>query len=72
MKAMRMRIMMRQTCEYNKRDMIKKRFWYKVGVKIVVDKMRKVRLRWLRHVNRRCVNTPMRRHEIGYGGFDER
>ncbi|KAG5591889.1 hypothetical protein H5410_042403, partial [Solanum commersonii] len=30
----------------------------KVDVTSVIDKMRKVRLRWLEHVKRRCIDTP--------------
>ena len=35
----------------------------KVGIALVVDKMRKARLRWFGHVKRRCVDTPVRRCE---------
>ncbi|WMV46644.1 hypothetical protein MTR67_040029 [Solanum verrucosum] len=35
----------------------------KVGQAFVVDKMRKVRLRWFRHVKRRCIDALVRRCE---------
>lgn len=33
----------------------------KVGVTSMKDKRREARLKWLRRVKRRCVDTPMRR-----------
>ncbi|KAG5614444.1 hypothetical protein H5410_014268 [Solanum commersonii] len=47
--------------EDERREMRILRYW--VGVAYVVDKMRKVRLRWLKHVKRRCTNVLVRRSE---------
>lgn len=39
------------------------RFQEKVGVASVANEMREARLRWLGHVQRRCVDAPIRRCE---------
>jgi len=35
----------------------------KVGVGFVVDKMGETKLRWFEHVQRRCLDAPVRRCE---------
>lgn len=37
--------------------------WHKVGVAPIEGKMRETRLRWFGHVQRRCMDNPMRRYE---------
>lgn len=46
--------------------------WDKVGVVFVVDKMKKVRLMWFGHVERRCTDASEEVQEIGYRRYEER
>lgn len=52
--------MLKWMCGHTRRDMIlNKDIEAKVGVDLVEDKMQEVRLRWLRHVKKKCMNGPV-------------
>lgn len=56
--------MLRRMCGHTMRYRIRnKDIRDKVGVASMVDKTRKVRLRWFGHVKRKCVDAPVRRCE---------
>lgn len=58
-------------CGFPERDRIKNEIIReKVRVALVEDKMRKVRLRWFRHVMQRCTDAPVWRCErLARDGF---
>ncbi|XP_059281362.1 uncharacterized protein LOC132035061 [Lycium ferocissimum] len=56
--------MLRWMCGHTRRDMIRNEVTRgKVRLNSVADKMRGARLRWFRHVKRRCKDAPVRRCE---------
>ncbi|KAL3328216.1 hypothetical protein AABB24_035713 [Solanum stoloniferum] len=56
--------MLRWMCGHTRSDRIRNEdIRDKVGQAFVVDKMRKARLRWFRHVKRRCIDTLVRKCE---------
>lgn len=59
-------------CEHTRRDKIRNEdIRDKVGVALIEDKMWESRLRWLRHVQKKCVDTLVRRCErLAMDGFN--
>ncbi|KAG5616452.1 hypothetical protein H5410_016276 [Solanum commersonii] len=50
-------------CGHTRSDKIRnENIWDKVGVASVTNKMRKGRLRWFEHMERRCTDAPLRRY----------
>lgn len=61
MHVAKMRIL-RWTCEHTRRDKIKNEVTRKkVGVTSAMNKMRKAKLKWFGHVQRRCIDVPTRK-----------
>lgn len=56
--------MLRKMCDYTKSDKIRNEvIREKVRVNFMADKLSKARLRWFKHMQRRCIDASMKRCE---------